>query len=35
VKLDLRSEARAFHRLFYGVVPSDTELTALLEGATG
>ena len=35
VKLDLRSEAREFHRLFYGVVPSDAELTALLEGTTG
>ena len=35
VKLDLRSEARAFHRLFYGVVPNDAELTALLDGTTG
>ena len=35
VKLNLRSEAREFHRLFYGVMPSDAELTTLLEGTTG
>jgi iron complex transport system substrate-binding protein len=34
VKLDLRAEARAFHRLFYGVVPGDAELSTLLESAT-
>ncbi len=32
-KADLATEAREFHRLFYGVTPSDTELAALIEGA--
>jgi iron complex transport system substrate-binding protein len=32
--MDLRAEAREFHRLFYGVVPSDAELGVLLEGAS-
>jgi len=32
-KTELRAEAREFHRLFYGVAPSDAELAALLEGA--
>jgi iron complex transport system substrate-binding protein len=31
--MDLRAEAREFHRLFYGVAPGDAELSALLEGA--
>jgi hypothetical protein len=26
--MDLRAEAREFHRLFYGVAPSDAELAA-------
>jgi iron complex transport system substrate-binding protein len=30
---DLRAEAREFHRLFYGVTPSDADLAALLDGA--
>jgi iron complex transport system substrate-binding protein len=30
--IDLRAEAREFHRLFYGVAPGDAELNALLEG---
>jgi len=33
--MDLRAEARGFHRLFYGVTPGDAELSALLEGASG
>jgi molybdopterin-binding protein len=33
--MDLRAEAREFHRLFYGVAPGDAELDALLEGAKG
>jgi len=33
--MDLRAEAREFHRLFYGVAPGDSELDALLEGAKG
>jgi iron complex transport system substrate-binding protein len=32
-KMDLVSEAREFHHLFYGVTPTDAELTALIEGA--
>ncbi len=32
-KLDLRVEARAFHRLFYGVAPGDADLSRLLAGA--
>ncbi len=31
-QLDLRAEARAFHRLFYGVAPSEVDLTRLLAG---
>jgi hypothetical protein len=33
-KADLVAEARAFHRLFYGVTPSDAQLAALVEGAS-
>jgi iron complex transport system substrate-binding protein len=33
--MDLVAEAREFHRLFYGVAPSDADLDALLEGAKG
>jgi iron complex transport system substrate-binding protein len=32
--MDLRAEAREFHRLFYGVAPSDAELGVMLEGAS-
>jgi iron complex transport system substrate-binding protein len=32
-KIDLVSEARDFHRLVYGVVPSDAALAKLVEGA--
>jgi hypothetical protein len=32
--MDLRAEAREFHRLFYGVAPGDAQLAALLEGAS-
>jgi iron complex transport system substrate-binding protein len=32
--MDLRAEARGFHRLFYGVAPGDAELGVLLEGAS-
>jgi iron complex transport system substrate-binding protein len=32
-RLDVPAEAKAFHRLFYGVAPSDAELSGLLEGA--
>lgn len=32
-KVDLASEARDFHRLFYGVTPSDAQLASLVEGA--
>jgi hypothetical protein len=32
--MDLRAEARAFHRLFYGVAPGDAEHGILLEGAS-
>ena len=28
-----QAEARTFHRLFYGVTPSDAQLAALVEGA--
>ena len=31
--MDLRAEAREFHRLFYGISPGDAEFDALLEGA--
>jgi len=33
-KVDLAAEAREFHRLFYGVTPSDAQLAALVEGAS-
>ncbi len=33
VLMDLASEARDFHRLFYGTAPTDAELTSLLDGA--
>jgi iron complex transport system substrate-binding protein len=33
-KLDLAAEAREFHRLFYGVTPSDAQLATLVEGAS-
>ena len=33
-KVDLAAETRAFHRLFYGVTPSDAQLAALTEGAS-
>jgi iron complex transport system substrate-binding protein len=33
-KLDLAAEAREFHRLFYGVTPSDAQLATLIEGAS-
>jgi iron complex transport system substrate-binding protein len=32
--MDLRAEAREFHRLFYGVAPGDAELDSLLAGAS-
>lgn len=32
--VDLMAEARTFHRLFYGVTPSDAQLAALVEGAS-
>jgi hypothetical protein len=36
--MDLRAQAREFHRLFYGVfygvVPNDADLEAPLEGAS-
>jgi iron complex transport system substrate-binding protein len=32
--MDLRTEAREFHRLFYGVAPGDAGLDTLLEGAS-
>src|SRR5712664_3424522 len=32
-RIDVPAEAKAFHRLFYGVAPSDAELSGLLEGA--
>jgi iron complex transport system substrate-binding protein len=32
-KMDLAAEAREFHRLFYGVTPSDAQLASLTEGA--
>jgi iron complex transport system substrate-binding protein len=32
-KTELRTEAREFHRLFYGVTPSDAQLDALLDGS--
>jgi hypothetical protein len=32
--MDLRAEAREFHRRFYGVAPGDAQLAALLEGAS-
>ena len=33
-KVDLAAEAREFHRLFYGVTPSDAQLATLIEGAS-
>jgi hypothetical protein len=33
-RADLVAEARAFHRLFYGVTPSDAQLATLVEGAS-
>ncbi len=33
-KIDLAAEARAFHRLFYGVTPTDAQLATLIEGAS-
>ncbi|SJZ33152.1 iron complex transport system substrate-binding protein [Enhydrobacter aerosaccus] len=33
VQIDLVSEIRKFHRLFYGTTPTDPELKALLQGA--
>ena len=33
-KADLAAEAREFHRLFYGVTPTDAQLATLIEGAS-
>ena len=32
-KLDMQTEARTFHTLFYGVTPSDGDLEKLLQDA--
>jgi iron complex transport system substrate-binding protein len=33
-KADVAAEAREFHRLFYGVTPTDAQLATLIEGAS-